>query len=289
MSNAPQTQGSPEWLDYRRTRGGASEVAALFGDSPFLDGAKALYERKTGKTEAYVNDAMRHGIEHEDAAREALAEMHNTTFEPQVVEHPKNPRIIASLDGINPNGTTIAEIKCPPKGVESDVWQHVANHNAPPQHYWLQIQQQLACSNASQCVFAVYDANTKEILTCTVEPDAATHKDIVAAWEEFFLHLDAGIPPVDTRDRTDTEWHAAAQAYREAKANLEAAKSREAEAKAVLADLAGDESARGGGVSLTRYYVKGSVDYRKAVPPDIDLEQYRKEGRWQTRLTVDKD
>lgn len=291
MSAKPhEIQGTEAWLEYRRTRGGASEVAALFGASPFMPrNVRELYEVKTGQREVYVNDAMRHGNRNEPSARAKLEDMLGEALEPQVVEHTSNPRIIASLDGQTMDGETIIEIKCPPKGRKSKAWKQVEDNGKPDHHYWLQIQQQLLCSGATYCLFAVYDANTDEIITTQVESSAEWQDKIVAAWGEFFECLDNDIAPGVKSERNDTDWEQAAREYRDARRQLEAAKEAEAKAKAALERLAGDDITRGCGVSVAKYYVKGSVDYKAAIPDDIDIEQYRKPGRWQTRVTIDKE
>jgi len=286
-AQAHEIQGSQEWLEYRRTRGGASEVAALFGESPFMPKTAAeLYEVKTGEREVFVNDAMRHGSDHEDAARAKIEDEAGEPFEPQVLEDSANPRIVASLDGQSFGGDLIVEIKCPPKGRESKAWKHVEENGKPPRNYWLQCQQQLMVAEANRCLFAVYDAGSDDVITTEVAADPATHKQIRERWAEFFNALDAGEKP-DNGERDDAEWREAAEAYRVAKEALTEAQEAEKAAKARLEELAGYDGAKGCGVKVTRYQVAGSIDYKKAVPEDIDLEQYRKPGRWQTRVTLE--
>jgi len=146
---AHEIQGSEAWLEYRRTRGGASEVSALFRASPWMPkNPLELYEVKTGRKEVFVNSAMRHGNQYEPAARAKLEHLLGEALEPQIVEHSEHERIIASLDGQTMDGKTIVEIKCPPKGRESKAWKQVEDNGKPDHHYWLQIQQQLLCSGA---------------------------------------------------------------------------------------------------------------------------------------------
>jgi len=286
---AHEIQGSEAWLEYRRTRGGASEVSALFRASPWMPkNPRELYEVKTGRKEVFVNSAMRHGNQYEPAARAKLEHLLGEALEPQIVEHSEHERIIASLDGQTMDGKTIVEIKCPPKGRESKAWKQVEDNGKPDHHYWLQIQQQLLCSGAEYCLFAVYDATADELLTSQVEAHPETQAQIIDLWTEFFKALDADTPPEDDdEERDDAEWKEAAEAYAAAKALLDAAKADEQAAKERLEALAGEQGAKGCGVSVSRYYVKGSVDYKKAVPAYIDLEEYRKPGRWQTRITVE--
>lgn len=286
-----EIQGTKEWLDYRRTRGGASEVAALFRCSPWVPRTPLeLYEVKTQAREVRVNDAMRHGQQHEAAAREWVEEVIGEALEPQVLEV---GRIIASLDGITLDGETVVELKVPPKGVASKTWLHIEEQGAPPDHYQWQVQQQLYVSGAKRCLFAVYDAALNRGITTEVVADPKAHEAIAKAWAEFFEHLDTGTPPPDERPelvtREDEAWSKAAEAYRVAKAKLEAAKTEEETMRQELDALAGDKSVTGAGINLSRYWQKGSVDYRKAVPKDVDLEAFRKPGQWRYRITVEKE
>ena len=280
-----EIQGSDAWHEYRRTRGGASEVSALFGVSPFVPrNAGELFEIKTGAREVFVTDAMKDGQKYEPAARAKLEHLLEEALEPQVKEFIENPRIIASLDGQTLDGRTIVEIKTPKAGRASQTWREVEENGQPGRHYYLQIQQQLLCSDAEFCLFAVYDHASDDMITTQVEADTAVQQQIVVAWEAFFEQLDAGDHP--NPERTDDAWRIAAEAYRFAKAKLDEAKADEEAAKKALIALTEDGDS-GCGVKVTKYEVKGSVDYKAALPEDVDLEQYRKPSRWQTRVTIE--
>ena len=58
-------------------------------------------------------------------------------------------------------------------------------------------------------------------------------------------------------------------------------------AKTALIALASHPSETGFGVSVTRFWKQGSVDYKK-VPElaGVDLEVYRQKGRWETRVSI---
>ena len=58
-------------------------------------------------------------------------------------------------------------------------------------------------------------------------------------------------------------------------------------AKTALIALASHPSEPGFGVSVTRFWKQGSVDYKK-VPElaGVDIEAYRQKGRWETRVSV---
>lgn len=293
-AQAHTIQGSEQWLSWRRTRGGASEVAALFGCSPFFPHTPLeLFNVKTGRAEIYVNTAMHAGKRLESAARSYMEAQLGEVFEPQVAE---DGRIVASLDGQSFEGSAILEIKTPAAGRESDLWGYVVQHLAPPEHYAAQVQQQLMVSGAVDCIFAVCHADGDEItdhVECLVRPDLDMHERIRAAWAGFFPYLDADHPPPmterDVIERSDGEWADAAQAYRIAKAAMKNADSAEKAARERLQALAGERNTKGCGLSYSRYWVAGAVDYKAAIPADVDIEQYRRQGRWQTRITEAKE
>jgi len=286
-----EIQGTDEWKEWRRSRGNASEVAALMGCAPWFPATPyQLWTVKTGRAEVAESDAMRRGSALEPAARAYAEELFGEVFEPQVCEL---GRLSASLDGLTFDGSTVLEIKCPAKGKYSETWKHVAEHGRPPEHYLWQIQQQLLCSGAKLARFVVCHAEGEQItdaIHCDVLPDLQMHEAIKAAWAQFFEHLDSDTPPPlterDVREREDAEWAAAAQAWREAKQRLDKAKTAEAEARKALLALAGEQSTVGAGVKATRYFVAGNVDYKRAAEDaGVDLSKYQKPGRWQWRLT----
>ena len=54
-----------------------------------------------------------------------------------------------------------------------------------------------------------------------------------------------------------------------------------------MLELADHPSVTGGGVTVTRFVRKGSVDYRKAAANSgVDVEPYRKPGSVDVRITV---
>lgn len=286
-----EIQGTCEWLEWRRTRGNASEVAALMGCAPWFPATPyQLWTVKTGRAEVAENDAMRRGSALEPAARAYAEELFGEVFEPHVCEL---GRLSASLDGLTFDGSTVLEIKCPAKGKYSETWKHVAEHGRPPEHYLWQIQQQLLCSGARLARFVVCHADGEQItdaIHCDVLPDAQMAAAIRQAWAQFFKYLDTNTPPPltdrDVRERTDAEWRDAVAAWKEAKARLDEAKTAEAEARKALLALAGEQSTQGAGVRVTRFWRSGSIDYAKAAKDaGLDLSKYERPGSWQYRIT----
>ncbi len=112
------TQGSPEWLDYRRTMRNASETAAVLGVSPWCTPYQ-LWLQKTGRADTKANAAMQRGTDLEPAARAAYETETGTIMQPLVLQ---DGLYSASLDGMTLEGDLIVEIKCPFKGQDSELW-----------------------------------------------------------------------------------------------------------------------------------------------------------------------
>jgi putative phage-type endonuclease len=286
-----QWQGSAEWKRYRSQMGNASELAALMDCSPwFPHTSYELWLLKSGRAEQKETASMRRGLALEPAARAYLEQVFDEVFEPQVVAR---ERISASLDGLSFDGRWVLEIKCPNQGRDSELWRHVQQFDAPPDHYWWQVQQGLYCAGASAAHFVVCHAENDVIvdhIACVVKPDPAAQMALCEAWAGFFEYLDQDIaPPTTERDieeRKDAAWRDAVATWRDARKWLEVAKRAEAQARAELVQAAGGRRAQGTGVKLVRYFKRGEIDWKQAtLDLEIDVEQYRKEGQWQYRIT----
>jgi hypothetical protein len=91
----------------------------------------------------------------------------------------------------------------------------------------------------------------------------------------------------DTRIRDDPEGLSAAAAYLELGTAYDEAQKAFADAKDRLVALTTHGSERGGGLSVTRYWKAGAIDYKK-IPElkALDLEAYRGPPREETRITT---
>lgn len=196
----------------------------------------------------------------------------------------------ASLDGITSDRSLLVEIKCPLRGADSTLWQQVVQGDVPC-HYWLQVQHQLMVSGAERAEFYVFNGDAQEGIVLEVLPEPDAFDQIRATWDAFIVHIEADTPPElterDKQVRTDEAWVEAAALYASRKAALDAAKAEVDQAKSALLGLADHPSVTGGGVTVTRYFKKGVVDYRKAVADaGVDLEAYRRAGTVGVRVSV---
>jgi putative phage-type endonuclease len=277
-------QGSPEWHEHRAKYRNASETAAVMGLSPWTTPYE-LWLIKTGRKVVEETAPMRHGTQMEPAARAAFEEVTGLIMQPQVVV---DGNYSASLDGITLSGETLVEIKCPFKGQVSELWQTV-KAGTVPEHYRLQVQHQLMVSGATRAHLWVFDGNIG--IDTLIDSDQSTFEAIRLAWEAFQPYLDNDTPPAptdqDTKVRTNHAWREAAEAYRGWKDVVDEAQAKADAAKAKLIELATHSRESGYGVSVTRYWKQGTVDYKKVTElQGVDLEQYRGKMREEVRVTV---
>ena len=277
-------QGSQEWLDYRLKMRNASETAAMLGVSPWMSPYQ-LWLLKTGRSVTKGTAAMQHGTDMEPAARAAYEAQTGNVMQPLVLQ---DGAYSASLDGMDLDGGLIVEIKCPYKGQSSVLWNE-AMVGEVPAHYELQVQHQLMVSGAALAHLWVFDGTQGLLLP--IERHEGAMDRIRTGWDLFqqFVESDTPVPltDADTVLREDTAWTAAAQAFSEAKRATDAADAALAKARDGLVALAQHPREQGSGVSVTRYWKAGSVDYKK-VPAlkGVDLGLYRGKAREEVRVTA---
>ena len=133
----------------------------------------------------------------------------------------------------------------------------------------------------------VFDGTEGLLLEVTPQPEC--WPQIHAAWDTFMQCVSEGqAPPLtarDTKTRDDAEWLSAAAAYLEAKRAADTMAKALDDAKATLIGITDHAKEQGGGVSVTRLWKRGNVDYKR-VPElaGVDLEQYRGAAREEVRV-----
>ena len=277
-------QGSAEWHEHRRAHRNASETPIVLGVSPWTTPYQ-LWQQKLGLVKPEVNAAMLHGTALEPAARAAYERLTGLSMKPLVLV---DGEYSASLDGLTLAGERIVEIKCPLKGRESSLWKAIeAAPRTLPEHYQWQVQHQLMVSKADIADVFVFDG--AEGLIFPIAPDPASWSRIEAAWDEFARYLtESQAPPLTDRDvrvRDDPEWLEAAARYVELRTAYDELSAKCDEAKTRLIGLTSHAREQGGGVSVTRFWKRGAIDYKR-VPElvGVDLEQYRATARTEVRV-----
>lgn len=278
----PLIQGSPEWLAHRQHYRNASETPAVLGESPWLTPYQ-LWQVRTGKAVQEVTPAMAHGTQWEPFARQAYEDLTGLIMQPLVLV---DGSYSASLDGMTLDRHRVLEIKCPYQGTRSKLWQQVSQGELP-EHYRWQVQHQLMVSGSEVADLFIFAEGRYQLLH--VPADARSWDRIHEGWDAFMQHVVSDTPPdLTDRDkvlREDPIWLEAAARFIAAKQLVESATTAFDQAKSALVDLAKHPSECGGGVSVTRFWKQGSVDYKK-VPElrEVDLDAYRGKGREEVRV-----
>lgn len=164
-------QRTEEWFNARIgkvTASNLSNVTAFTksGESAYRKNYRhqLVTERLTGKpTEIYVNQAMQHGIDTEDEARDFYVFKYNDVEEVGFIDHPTIDMAGASPDGLVGDDGLI-EIKCrqPQNHTETLI------SNQIPSRYRLQMFWQMACTGRKWCDYVSYCPSFPEELKMVV-------------------------------------------------------------------------------------------------------------------------
>ena len=271
-------QGSKEWLEFRRSKIGASDAATIMKCSPWSTPLK-LWRQKMGiEPETALTPAMRRGMELEEQARQCFIAKTGIAMAPDVLVSQERPWQMASLDGISQNRDAILEVKCPNKDTHE-----MAKQNKLPDHYMIQMQHQLCVAGVNIGYYFSYDGSDGVVVE--VKRDTNLIGEIVYAERDFWRRLQEFDPP-ESSQRNDVAWREHADRFREAS---EAVKTWEAIAKKereALIALSGSQSAEGAGIKLVKSMCKGLIDYNR-IPElkNVDLEAFRKPSYEKFTLT----
>jgi len=182
-------QGSKEWLEFRRSKIGASDIPIIMCVSPWST-PHDLWQIKTEKTpEKDFTYAMTRGVRLEPFAREVAEKHLSIPLEPAVAANKAAEWAIASLDGISIDGTIIVEIKC--LGAK--------NHNSIcetleiPIHYQYQCQWQMYVMGASSVWFMLYSEDSHKFIE--IKRDNVVIEELVYRAYEFYMMVINDIPP----------------------------------------------------------------------------------------------
>jgi putative phage-type endonuclease len=266
-------QRTQEWYSWRngedlpdkKPRITATVAAVVMGCSVSRQTPSDLWREMTGRKKreaasAIVQKMMDHGTRMEPEARKAYESMSGNQVADVCVEHPTVPWAAASLDGATADGSVIVEIKCPYGHGSHDK----AKKGVIPEAYYPQVQWQLFITGAKECHYFSYKPDDSEGVRealVVVKPDLGYIDELYLACAEFRRAL------VEDRSPVSDDWAAAALSYRravlakeEAEANLAAATEA---LKALLPESSNSKTA--GGVTVTRYLTKQTVDWAKAL------------------------
>ena len=277
-------QNTPEWIEMRRGKIGASDAPVIMGVSPWKTPYQ-LWEEKLGIGKGQSdNHAMQRGRELEEKARQAFENHTGLIVVPQVIQHPEYEWMIASLDGIDFAHKNMVEIKCPGKEDHQ-----MAREGLIPPKYYPQLQHQMEVAGLIKMFYYSYDG--LDGLCIEVYKDEKYVDKLIKEELEFWRYMqELEAPPMCDKDYTkkdDELWGAASELYRKCREDLELLKAREEELRETIICLAGKSNATGAGIKLSRVIRKGGVDY-KIIPElqQVNLDAYRKAPVESWRISI---
>lgn len=283
MRIIPLDQNTKEWLEFRKTRIGASDASSIMGENIWKTKYQLWEEKITPFHETPVTAAMQRGIDLEPVARQAFIAQTGVPIEKMTVQHDEYDWMIASLDGINTDHKVIVEIKCP--GLKDH---GVAIEGNIPLKYYAQVQHQLAVTGYDLAYYYSFDGKYGVVV------DVERNEEYIAALinaEKAFMECLRTMTPPDKMSREyvemedNEEWIETAQAYLEAEEKLLKWEQEVKELRSKLEDIAGGSNASGAGITLQKVLRKGTVDYTKIeLLKGLDLEPYRKPSSEAYRL-----
>lgn len=269
-------QGTPEWLEFRRARIGASDAPIIMGASPWSTPYK-LWRRKLGiDPEIEQTSRMTRGIFLENEARIHFALISGIEVYPKVSISKDKPWMIASLDGLSYDGKTAVEIKCPGQADHD-----LASHGIVPCKYVPQLQHQMAVAELDYMFYFSFDGTKgKEIKVYRNEPYIY---EMISKEQEFYNNMiDMVSPSLTERDyvnRWEPEWVETANEWGAVKKKIQSLQEREKSLKDELVAMCDGQNSVGAGVKLSHVSRRGNLDIDKIVDDlSIDKEKYRKKN-----------
>ena len=194
MKKIDLEQGTPEWLDFRRMRIGASDFPAIIKKNPYGSPLEVYKSKVDPLYNTGVNLHMQRGIDNEAEAREIFESQMGVKYPALTVFKEDCDRFMASLDGYNEKYNEVVEIKIP-SSANFDKYRH-----NPPEYYLYQVFWQLYVTGATTGYLFFYSPERKEGHIHTVNPNT---KEVEAYLEKlhYFLEcIDAEKEPVKLMD-----------------------------------------------------------------------------------------
>lgn len=185
-------QGTDEWAQFRLTKFGASEAAAMLGISTKVKRNELLHMKHTGTPQEFSDwvqtNILDYGHEVEALARPIIEEIIGQDLYPVTRSL---GLLSASCDGLTLDDETAFEHKQWNEALAASVRAKVL-----PDEYQPQCQQIMLVHDAKRVIFVVSDGTRENMEYMEVHPDQAWQERIIAGWAQFEKDL-AEYVPVD--------------------------------------------------------------------------------------------
>ncbi|WP_062603313.1 YqaJ viral recombinase family protein [Caballeronia calidae] len=174
-------QGSDEWRQFRLTRFGASEAAAMLGLSTKIKRNELLHMKHTATPQEFSDwvqkNILDYGHEVEALARPIVEEMLGQDLYPVTCSL---GTLSASCDGL----TIDDELAFEHKQWNTDL-AHAVRSGVLPDEYQPQCQQIMLVTGAQKVIFVVSDGTRENLEHIEIEPNLAWFDRITSGWNQF--------------------------------------------------------------------------------------------------------
>lgn len=278
MKTLPMTQGSEEWIAFRRNGIGASDIPAILGISPFRKAIDIFNEKKGLCDRQFVSNAMMRGTIYEGEARHHHNKSYHKNFQPMVAVHDDYDYFFASLDGYDEQEDQVLEIKVP---MNTKLLEDVAIGDIP-EHYMAQVQWQLFVSGSKTAIFAVYSPEEVRMEQIIVDRDEELIERLKSAALDFWINTLGGVAPEEktAHEALDfPEYRDYFREYRELKYKMAQCKKEMDYYKPLILALHSSGNWKAHGLKITEVKGRESYDISAMQKDGIDINKYKKIGK----------
>jgi putative phage-type endonuclease len=270
-------QGSEEWLKWRRSVIGASDIPVIMGTNPYGNLYK-LWEDKCGYDKPKeMTEAMKHGQANEDKARKWLNFNLNLELEPLCVQSKDNAFMAASLDGWDASKKELVEIKCPFSYTNIE---KAKKDREIPDYYRDQVQWQMILTNAKKATVAIWDWKEEYAILFLIKEDKERQKLMIKEAKNFWNnHVKTGIAPENPDEYIEIEnpeLEVLIQEYIELDKKEKHIQLLKKGTKDRIIEFGDDGNFKCYGVKVKRMQPKKCYDISKMKADGIDVSKYVK-------------
>jgi len=265
-------QNTPQWLEFRKNKIGASDANIIMKVSPFKTPYQLWQEKLDLVPSPEETFTQTEGKRKEPIAKAVLESKLDMPPFSKVKLHSQRSWMMASLDAMSFDECVIAEIKCPGKDDHL-----IALSGQVPEKYYPQLQHQIEVCGVDTAYYFSFREGEEVLLH--VRRDEKYIKELLKQEEKFMECLqNFEAPELTERDfveRQDPKWIQLTNRLKE----IRILQEEEEEIKKQLISLSEGKNSMGNGIRLTKCLRKGTVDYTK-IPEiqGVDLEKYRKKA-----------
>ena len=282
--------GSEAWKEWRRSRIGASDSAAILGISRYKTRLQ-LWEEKVLRKDQFINRAMQRGTDRESEARFWFELEYDVQLEPKMVQHPTLPWKYCTLDGLSENSKIAVEIKWCNAGVHSE-----ARQGKVAGLYYPQVQSQLACTGLDFMYFlsCSEEFGVVDYQIVVVNRDNAFIENLIEQEKVFYELMVNKIPPeICDRDyerpKNMLTFNNSCEMYEVLSSEIKKLSEQRDAVKKDIMSASGNSNCSSTRYKATKSVLQGRVDYSTVKELEgVDLSPYRKLGYDTWRITAIK-